>query len=146
MEIFSKSSSRAELRFQGESGQIVAAPSVSFPIEMAVRKPTHEAALMAARQLLATLEKEAGGLGAGAVVVVVDSIRFEFEVKGLMLLQLIGRLTVTISPGDFWPRTESVAKLLDVIQKYCDPSKERADVGMQTGRAELAYVETKPVS
>jgi hypothetical protein len=144
MELFSKSPIRA--RFEADSGKLVGAQTVSFPIDMVVRKPSHEAALTAARQLLATLEKEAVALSAGTVTVVVDHVRFDYEQKSSMLLQLTGRLTVAIQPNEFWPRTEAIAKLLDVIQKQCEPSKDRADVGVQTGLAELSASDTKPAS
>ena len=139
MDMVSKLAKKPDIRFQSDAGTTASTQVFEFPLDLAVRKPSHEAALATARQVLATIEKDAMALGVGAILFMAYNTRFEYETKGTILLELTGRLTLTPpTEASFWHRTEGIARVLDVIQRHCEPSKERADVGVYTGRAELS--------
>src|SRR2546421_3438187 len=68
-----------DVRYQAEAAATLAAERVLFPLDLAVRKPTHGGALAAARTLIGQLEAEAAQLKAGEFDIQAHSVRFELE-------------------------------------------------------------------
>ena len=128
-----------DIRYQAEAAATVAAERVLFPLDFAVRKPTHGAALAAARTVIGQLEAEAAQLKVGDFDIQANSVRFEVEPKGSVLLQLSCTLALRLPAGtDFWNRAEAVTRTLDLIQRYCTPAKDSSDVAAYTGQAQHA--------
>jgi hypothetical protein len=128
-----------DVRYQAEAAATVAAERVLFPLDLAVRKPTHGVALAAARTVIGQLETEAAQLKVGDFDIQANSVRFEVEPKGSVLLQLSCTLALRLSAGtDFWNRAEAVTRTLDLIQRFCTPAKDTSDVAAYTGQAQHA--------
>ncbi len=127
-----------DIRYQSDATATVAAERILFPVDLSIRKPTHAAALAAARALMAQIETEAAQLKVGNFTINAGSIRFQHEEKGTILMQL--SCILALSPtgeGAFWPRVEGIAATLDLVQKFCEPPpKGSADVGVYTGQAQ----------
>ena len=127
-----------DVRYQSEAAATVAAERILFPVDLSIRKPTHAAALAAARATMAQIETEATQLKVGGVSINAGSIRFEHEEKGTILMQVscIVALTPAGEPA-FWQRAEAIANMLDLVQKFCEPpAKGSSDVGVYTGQAQ----------
>jgi len=128
----------ADVRYQSEAVATVAAERILFPVDLSIRKPTHAAALAAARSIMTQIESEAAQLKVGSFTINAGSIRFEHEEKGTILMQLSCILALTpAGEAAFWPRAEGIAATLDLIQKFCEPPpKGSIDVGVYTGQAQ----------
>src|SRR5437764_195771 len=131
--------SSPDIRYQAEAAATVAAERVQFPLDLAVRKPTHGAALTAARAVIGQFEAEAAQMKAGDFDIQANSVRFEVEPKGNVLLQMSCTLALRLPAGtDFWNRAEAVTRTLDLIQRYCTPGKDGSEVAAYTGQAQHA--------
>jgi hypothetical protein len=133
-----------DIRYQSEAAATMGAERILFPVDLSIRKPTHAAALAAAKATMAQIESEALQLKVGSFTTNVSSMRFEREDKGTVLLQLscILALTPAGEPA-FWPRAEAIASSLDVIQKFCElPPKGSGDIGVYTAQVQHG---SKPV-
>jgi hypothetical protein len=127
-----------DIRYQSEAAATVAAERVLFPVDFSIRKPTHVGALAAARATMTQIESEAAKLKVGSFGIHANSIRFQYEPKGTIVLQLSCTLALTAAgEAAFWPRAEAIASTLDLIQKFCEPPpKGSSDVGIYTGQAQ----------
>lgn len=126
-----------EIRYQSGASDMIAAQRVAFPVEVAIRKPTHGAAFAAARSLIEQLESEAAQLKVGQFNIQASTIRFELDPKGSVVLYLTCSL-VLVPGGEqaFWSRAEAITRALDLLHKYCAPGKETNDTAVYTGPAQ----------
>jgi hypothetical protein len=128
----------ADVRYQSGASDLVAAQRVVFPLEVAVRKPTHGAAFSAARSLITQFEAEIAQLKVGKFDIQANSIRFELDPKGNIVLQLSCSLVLSLGGEPvFWSRAEAITRTLDLIQRYCTPGKESNDTAVYTGPAQI---------
>lgn len=127
-----------DIRYQSDAAATVAAERLLFPVDLSIRKPTHAAALAAARATMAQIESEAAELKAGIFSIHANSIRFQYEAKGTVVLQISCMLALAPNgEAAFWPRAEAIAGTLDLVQKFCEPPPKGAtDVGVYTGQAQ----------
>jgi hypothetical protein len=123
-----------QVRYQAEAAAAAAVTRLQVPVEVAARKPSYAAAAAAARGVLGQIEADARHLQVGAVEIQPGAIRFALEEKGSALVQVTAVLAVTLT-GDaqFWPRAEAVARVLDLVHRYCEPPKPDKDVAVYTG-------------
>jgi len=127
-----------DIRYQSDAVGTVAAERILFPVDLSIRKPTHAAALAAARAIMTQIESEAAQLKVGSFTINAGSVRFQHEDKGTILMQMSCILALTpTGEAAFWPRAEAIAATLDLIQKFCEPPpKGSIDVGVYTGPAQ----------
>jgi hypothetical protein len=126
-----------DVRYHSGAAEVVAAQRVVFPVEVAVRKPTHGAAFAAARSLITQLEAEAAQLKVGQFDIQANSIRFAAEPKGSIVLQLSCSLVLSLGGEPaFWSRAEAITRTLDLLQKFSTPGKDSNDTAVYTGPAQ----------
>ena len=118
--------------FSSDAGQMVAADGVHFPLAVAVRKGTYEAAVQTARLTLDALRRQVAGLNLGPVEVVTHQLRCLPEAKGTARLELTAGLDLRWSAelGGFWERADGVARALDLFGHHPAGS---ADVSVTVG-------------
>jgi hypothetical protein len=130
--VIAKSSDPA--RLEADAAGTAAAEVVRVPVEVSARKPGYAAALAAARDALARLEADAGKIGPATVAPA--GVRLAAEEKGAVLVQVGGTLAVTLpGPADFWTRADAVARVLDLVQRYCEPAKPDRELAVYAGPA-----------
>ena len=118
-----------DVRYHSDAAGTASAERVAFPFLVTVRRPTFEVALSTARGVVAAMEAEAVGLRLGTIETHPLSIHWEWQGKGVVSLRLRCSLALQLPAGQaFWERAESVSRLLDLVQRHCEPSREAKDV------------------
>jgi len=125
-------------RYQSPTAAAAAAESIAFPVRVFVRKANFAAALTAARAMLAKIEKEAADLRAGPLHVEVEKIGFNHNAdhKTGAGVDLSCQLVLGLDKGAaLWSRSEIVVRMLDLIQRFMDESRQLKEVQVHTGPA-----------
>lgn len=126
-----------DVRYKSDTGSLVGTEVVRLPVVVVVRKPTFDAALREAKDVLHRLQADAGQLGLGEPAVDVHDVRCVREPKPGAQVEVSGTLVLKWGPdvAGFWPRAEGLARCLDLIQRYCEVTKSGSDVAVYTDRA-----------
>ena len=130
------------VRFESDAAAAAATDRLAFPIQVTARKSGYAAAYAAVRDVIGQLEAETRQLRVSADARPVG-VRFAFEDKGTVLVQVGCQLIVSLGGADqFWSRADTVARILDVIRRFCEPPKPDKEVAVYTGPAGPAPADT----